>query len=78
MSRFRRKKQQSKSEQRERTPSPTEGVADLREGAPRPHKSAMKHKKATQSKNMAPSAREAAFGGTPRYDWIDIVSERCK
>lgn len=24
-----------------------------------------------------PTAREAAFGGPPRYDWIDIVSNRC-
>lgn len=23
-----------------------------------------------------PTAREAAYGGPPRYDWIDIVSER--
>lgn len=25
----------------------------------------------------APPAREAAFGGPPRYDWIDIVSRCC-
>ena len=24
--------------------------------------------------DKAPTAREAAFGGPPRYDWIDIVS----
>lgn len=26
----------------------------------------------------APSAREAAFSGPPRYDWIDIVSISCE
>jgi hypothetical protein len=25
--------------------------------------------------DQAPTAREAAFGGPPRYDWMDIVSE---
>ena len=42
-----------------------------------PVKDAMKNKLPIRSEvrfNKPPAAREAAFGGPPRYDWIDIVS----
>ena len=40
-----------------------------------PAKDALKTKPIYTEKTLlqAPSAREAAFGGPPRYDWIDIV-----
>jgi len=40
-----------------------------------PAKDAFKTKPIYTEKTLlqAPSAREAAFGGPPRYDWIDIV-----
>jgi hypothetical protein len=42
-----------------------------------PVKDAMKSKVAVRTRKellKPPSAREAAYGGPPRYDWIDIVS----
>lgn len=53
-------------------------LGQLQEMADMNQSKAQYAKKGTQSKNRyhvlnsPPSAREAAFGGPPRYDWIDV------
>jgi hypothetical protein len=85
MSRLRLPRRKSKSDKRDGTPSPppssdagreptvvTPTASDL---PPR-----MKQRKSRVpdvrevTLEQAPTAKEAAFGGPPRYDWIDIVS----
>lgn len=84
-----RRKSVTKSDKREGTPSPSPpGVIEFgREpmvvtpssgdysSRPKQRKSRVPDVREVTLEH-APTAREAAFGGPPRYDWIDIVRSR--
>jgi hypothetical protein len=87
MSRFRlsgrrhKHKTTDNDQQREGTPSPTSSDREELAAIVTPSGLASKGKKSRVDNarreiklDKAPTAREAAFGGPPRYDWIDIVS----
>lgn len=82
------KQQQALADKRESTPSPAMDKPvreEVREG-PLPVSALRKKKSSKKNKGpkipqrelflleRPPTAKEAAFGGPPRYDWIDIVS----
>ena len=82
MSRLRLPRRKSKSDKREGTPSPPPQTDTGRDPTivtpdmpPRPKQRKSRVPELQEVKlDQAPTAREAAFGGPPRYDWIDIVS----
>lgn len=72
-------------EKRDITPSPTSSFGPTRDGVvstssswtsagPLGKQKTGKHSDNFMVLKQPPSAREAAFHGPPRYDWIDIVS----
>ena len=82
MSRLRLPRRKSKSDKREGTPSPPPKTDAGRDptivtpempARPKQRKSRVPDLHEVKL-DQAPTAREAAFGGPPRYDWIDIVS----
>lgn len=89
-SRGAKKRVEVPADNRENTPSPpinTQQQEELRVVTPTSTPSSAREIKARKRSKLpfreeitldkAPTARESAFSGPPRYDWIDIVSRRC-
>ncbi|GKY91609.1 hypothetical protein MPSEU_000132800 [Mayamaea pseudoterrestris] len=79
MSRLRLPRRKSRADKREGTPSPQPEADAGREpfvGSPMSNRPKQRKSRVPDVREVkldqAPTAREAAFGGPPRYDWIDI------